>query len=177
LLFASAPCGHSQTPGIAEKPYRGWTSFSQQTISSNFLTQANISAQSDALLSSGLQTHGFDFINIDSGWQGSFDANGRYSSIIVRSDLAKYASNNRLQTSPAEDKATVQGAIGFFGTYTVNEADRSYTVRVDGSSYPNWNGTDRKQVVESITADELKIENPAPSIGGPPTQLTYRRVK
>jgi len=109
--------------------------------------------------------------------QLSFDANGRYSSIIVRSDLAKYASNNRLQTSPAEDKATVQGAIGFFGTYTVNEADRSYTVRVDGSSYPNWNGTDRKQVVESITADELKIVNPAPSIGGPPTLLTYRRVK
>ncbi len=31
LLFASAPCGHSQTPGIAEKPYRGWSSFSQQT--------------------------------------------------------------------------------------------------------------------------------------------------
>ena len=109
--------------------------------------------------------------------QLSFDANGRYSSIIVRSDLAKYASNNRLQTSPTEDKATVQGAIGFFGTYTVNEADRSYTVRVEGSSYPNWNGTDRKQVVESITADELKIGNPAPSIGGPPTLLTYRRVK
>jgi alpha-galactosidase len=77
LLFASAPWGHSQTPGIAEKPYQGWTSFSQQTISSNFLTQANMAAQSDALLSSGLQTHGFDFINIDSGWQGSFDANGR----------------------------------------------------------------------------------------------------
>jgi alpha-galactosidase len=77
LLFASAPCGHSQTPGIAEKPYRGWTSFSQQTISNNFLTQANMTAQSDALLSSGLQAHGFDFINIDSGWQGSFDANGR----------------------------------------------------------------------------------------------------
>jgi alpha-galactosidase len=77
LLFASAPWGHSQTPGIAERPYQGWTSFSQQTISSNFLTQANMAAQSDALLSSGLQNHGFDFINIDSGWQGSFDANGR----------------------------------------------------------------------------------------------------
>jgi hypothetical protein len=36
-----------------------------------------MAAQSDALLSSGLQTHGFNFINIDSGWQGSFDANGR----------------------------------------------------------------------------------------------------
>jgi lipocalin-like protein len=109
--------------------------------------------------------------------QLSFDANGRYSSIIVRSDLAKYASNNRTQPSPAEAIATVQGAIAFFGTYTMNEADRSYTVRVDGSSYPNFNGTDLKQVVESITADELKIRNPAPSYGGPPTLLTYRRAK
>jgi Lipocalin-like domain len=46
--------------------------------------------------------------------QLSFDADGRYSSTIVRSDLAKYASNSRMQTSPAEDKATVQGAIAFF---------------------------------------------------------------
>ena len=107
----------------------------------------------------------------------SFDANGRVSTIIVRSDLTKYASNNRMQTTPAEDKATVQGTVAYFGTYTVNEADRSYTNHVVGSSYPNWNGTDLKQVVESITADELKIRNPAPSYGGPPTLLTYRRVK
>src|SRR5260370_24570400 len=83
----------------------------------------------------------------------SFDANGRVSTIIVPSDLTKYASNNRMQTTPAEDKATVRGAIAYFGTYAVNEADRSYTNHVDGSSYPNWNATDLKQVAESITAD------------------------
>ena len=69
--------GGAQTPGIAEKPYLGWGSFSQQTLSSNFLTQANMTAQSDALHASGLQDHGFTYINMDSGWQGSFDANGR----------------------------------------------------------------------------------------------------
>jgi Lipocalin-like domain len=109
--------------------------------------------------------------------QLSFDANGRYSSIIVRSDLAKYASNNRTQPSPAEAVATAQGAIAFFGTYTMNETDRSYTLRVEGSTYPNWNGTDLKQAVESITADEMKIRNTLPSYGGPPTLLTYRRAK
>jgi hypothetical protein len=109
--------------------------------------------------------------------QLSFDTDGRYSSIIVRSDLAKYASNNRTQPSPAEAVATVQGAIAYFGTYAVNEADRSYIVRIDGSSYPNWSGTDLKQVVETITADELKIRNPVPSYGGPPTLLTYRRAR
>jgi Lipocalin-like domain len=107
----------------------------------------------------------------------SFDANGHVSTIIVRSDLTKYATNNRMQPAPAEAVATVQGAIAYFGTYTVNEADRSYINHVEGSSYPNWNGTDLKQVVESITADELRIRNPVPSYGGPPTLLTYRRVK
>jgi alpha-galactosidase len=63
--------------GVAQTPYLGWSSFSQQTISSNFLTQANMVAQSDALLSSGLQSHGFNYLDMDSGWQGSFDANGR----------------------------------------------------------------------------------------------------
>jgi Alpha galactosidase A len=67
----------AQSSGVADRPYLGWSSFSEQTVSSNFLTQTNIQAQSDALLSSGLQQHGFTYINIDAGWQGSFDSNGR----------------------------------------------------------------------------------------------------
>jgi lipocalin-like protein len=106
-----------------------------------------------------------------------FDANGRYTSILVRSDIPKYASNNRLNGTPAEEKATVQGSIGTVGTYTVNEADRSYTIRVEGSTFPNWNGTAQKRTVVSISADELKVDNPSPSIGGPSTQLIYRRAK
>ena len=68
---------HAQVNGIGQKPYLGWSSFSEQTINSGFLTQANITAQSDAMKSSGLGKHGFSYINIDSGWMGSFDANGR----------------------------------------------------------------------------------------------------
>lgn len=67
----------AQVNGVGERPYRGWSSFSEQTINNTFLTQANIQAQSDALLDSGLEQHGFKYINIDSGWMGSFDANGR----------------------------------------------------------------------------------------------------
>ncbi|HEX4807595.1 MAG TPA: CBM35 domain-containing protein [Bryobacteraceae bacterium] len=58
-------------------PYLGWSSFSQQTLSHNFLTQKNITAQSDALLASGLESHGFTYINMDSGWMGAFDNYGR----------------------------------------------------------------------------------------------------
>src|SRR5258708_19544889 len=48
-----------------------------QMLQNGFLTQANMITQSDALKASGLQDHGFVYINLDSGWQGSFDQNGR----------------------------------------------------------------------------------------------------
>jgi hypothetical protein len=82
-----------------------------------------------------------------------------------------------MNATPAEEKATVQGSIGTVGTFSVNEADRSYTIRVEGSTFPNWNGTTQKRAVASISADELKVDNPSPSIGGPTTQLMYRRAK
>jgi hypothetical protein len=76
VLAYSLPAS-AQVNGLGDRPYLGWSSFSQQTLSGNFLTQANIMAQSDALAASGLQRHGFEYINIDSGWMGSFDAYGR----------------------------------------------------------------------------------------------------
>jgi len=76
-LLGLATSAGAQVNGVAQKPYLGWSSFSQQTLDASFLTQANIIAQSDALVGSGLQAHGFNYINMDSGWHGGFDANGR----------------------------------------------------------------------------------------------------
>jgi alpha-galactosidase len=77
LLGVFTACGSAQDSGLGQRPYFGWSTFSQQTLDSSFLTQTNITAESDALTASGLQSHGFQYINIDSGWQGSFDAYGR----------------------------------------------------------------------------------------------------
>jgi hypothetical protein len=77
IVLLASLSAFAQVNGVGQLPYLGWSTFSEQTINSGFLTQANIAAESDALASSGLQAHGFRYINIDSGWQGSFDANGR----------------------------------------------------------------------------------------------------
>jgi hypothetical protein len=77
LFMVARSLADAQVNGVGDRPYLGWSTYSQQTLNNSFLTQANISAQSDAMLSSGLETHGFRYINIDSGWMGSFDANGR----------------------------------------------------------------------------------------------------
>ena len=41
-----------------------------------------------------------------------FEANGHYALIVTRSNLPKFASNNRLQGTPEENKAIVLGSIG-----------------------------------------------------------------
>src|ERR1700740_3646764 len=77
LCWLLGSVANAQVNEVGDKPYLGWSSFPEQTVQSNFLTQANMTAQSDALLASGLQAHGFRYINLDSGWQGSFDGYGR----------------------------------------------------------------------------------------------------
>ena len=105
-----------------------------------------------------------------------FTDNGRYSSQVMRPDLPKFASNSRTQGTPDEYKAVVNGSIANFGTYTVNEANKTITIRYDGSTFPNRKGAeDTRPVV--IEGDELRITNPAPSTGGPTSQLVYRRAK
>jgi alpha-galactosidase len=81
LLIAAAllpqPFAHAQVNNLGEKPYFGWSTYSQQTIASNVMNEQNILAQSDAMRSSGLQAHGFQYINLDAGWSGNADPYGR----------------------------------------------------------------------------------------------------
>src|SRR5215475_6884386 len=104
-----------------------------------------------------------------------FDANGRYSLQLLRPDLPKYASNNRTKGTPAEYKATVEGSLSYFGTYSVNGTE--LILHVEGSTFPNWIGTDQKRVNLTVIGDELKYTNTAPSGGGGAAPLVWRRIK
>jgi hypothetical protein len=105
-----------------------------------------------------------------------YTANGRFSEHVMRSDRPKFAANSRLQATPNENRTTVEGTISTFGTYTVDEGKKTYTLRIEGSSFPNWEGTEITRPV-TIVGDELTVTNPSPSIGGPPSQLVYKRAK
>jgi alpha-galactosidase len=69
----------AQANGIGQRPYLGWSTYSEQTIvpSSSVMNEQNILAQSDAMRSSGLEAHGFQYINLDAGWSGNSDEYGR----------------------------------------------------------------------------------------------------
>jgi hypothetical protein len=105
-----------------------------------------------------------------------FEANGRFSLQLVLSSLPKFVSNNRAKGSTEENKAVVQGSIGYFGTYALDAADGTLTLHIERSTFPNWNGLDQKRLITSLTADELKYTNPAASVGGT-AELVWKRVK
>jgi len=104
-----------------------------------------------------------------------FTENDYFSSQIVRSDLPKFASNNRAQGTPEENKAVIQGSIATFGTYTVDETKKNYTLKFEGSSFPNRAETEQTRAF-TIAADELKVTNPSTSVGGS-SELVYKRAK
>src|SRR5712671_1087617 len=84
------------------------------------------------------------------------DAKGSVILASTRADVPKFASNNRTTGTPEENKAAVAGSIAYFGTYTVNDADKMLVMHLDGSSYPNWVGTDQKRTLE-LSADEMRF--------------------
>ena len=105
-----------------------------------------------------------------------FERSGRFSFALLSSNVPKFASNNRNTGTADENKAAVQGNIAYFGTYSINEADSTLTLHIERCSFPNWNGTDRKRLITSLTAQELKYTNPGASIGGT-AELVWKRVK
>ncbi len=63
---------------FAEKPYMGWSSYSLQVYDGpgNWTSAEAIKKQSDAMREK-LQPYGYNYINIDAGWNGSMDEYGR----------------------------------------------------------------------------------------------------
>lgn len=104
----------------------------------------------------------------------SFDSNGRYILMTARSGRLKFASNNRMEGTPEEYKAVVQGMIAHFGRYTVNETDKTITFHIETSSFPNWNGIEQKRPF-TLTGDELKWTT-AGSSGGS-AEVVLKRAK
>ena len=96
----------------------------------------------------------------------TLSADGRYSLQLIRPDIPKIASKDRLSGTAEENRAVAQGVVSQFGTYSVNEAEGTLTLHVETSSFPNENGTDHERIITSISADKLQWTNPTPTTPG-----------
>ena len=105
-----------------------------------------------------------------------FTADGHFALFQSRSELPKIAANDRGKATAEEATAIVGGAIAYYGTYTVNEADKSLSVVLEGSTFANLlGGPAQSRLITSLTASELKFANPrTPS--GMTLQTVWKRA-
>jgi lipocalin-like protein len=93
---------------------------------------------------------------------------GRFSLFLIGGDRPK----TNEPTNP------IGPAVAYFGTYSIGEADKSLVFHVEGSTNPNFEGTDQKATV-TINGDDMSyVRAPIPSSKGPfvPT-VTWKRAK
>jgi hypothetical protein len=102
--------------------------------------------------------------------------NGRFSFMISRADMPKFAVNNVNQGTAEENAAVVKGVIASFGTWSVDEATKTLTTNVEASTFFNLSGNSQKRTITSLTADELKYTNPT-SVAGTVDEGVWKRVK
>jgi len=102
--------------------------------------------------------------------------NGRFSVIMMKSSLPKFAAASRVKGTTEENQAVVQGSLAWFGSYKIANAKENMVVfNIEGSTFPNWDGEEQKLFM-NVTGDEMKVINPAAAIGGK-GYPTWKRVK
>jgi hypothetical protein len=103
--------------------------------------------------------------------------NGLLSFQII-AEYPKLTSKDPLKTTAAEDKAVAHGVLSFFGTYTINAADKLIIFHIERSSFPNQaTGKGAKRTV-TVSGDELRLGSPGQATGGLKRfVVTWKRIK
>jgi hypothetical protein len=104
------------------------------------------------------------------------DTGGRYALVQGRPDRPKFTAGNnvRVDTPAAEFGEAARAFAANFGTWSVNEADKTLIRRYEAALIPNAEGSETKVTV-SLTGDELKLTG-ADAVGLR-TDAVYRRAK
>lgn len=106
-----------------------------------------------------------------------FDAGGRYSLQIVSAGRPPFAANDKGRGTPAEYQAAVQGSNAHFGTYSINQVERTITFSIEHASFPNWEGTQQKRSFR-VAGDRLTYTVPVPTTGpGAIGEVEWRRAE
>lgn len=98
---------------------------------------------------------------------GSFiyTASGHFSGQLMRLDRPKFQIADQLRGTPEEIFASYKGAISYFGTYTVDDENKVVLHQVEGSIFPNMEGTVQKRFFE-LSENHLQLRTPAFNAGG-----------
>ena len=103
------------------------------------------------------------------------DSHGRYAAQIYKSERPAFASPDKQNATADELRAAVLGSSCHFGTLEVDPASPSLIYHIDGSAFPNWEGTRQVRRFE-LHGDELSYRVPPRPDGNVPV-TTWRRLK
>jgi Lipocalin-like domain len=106
-----------------------------------------------------------------------FTADGHFAQIHVAGDIRAIASNNRMTGTPEEYAGIMKRSLSVFGTYTVDEDNKTVTYNIVSSSFPNWQGEAQTRVIDKLTAEEFVNTNPNVGGGRGSASNFYRRVR
>ena len=101
---------------------------------------------------------------------------GNYALIVGRAQLSPVAAGTRNKGTDAENKALVDGSISHYGKRSIDDGGKAITFHVEMSSFPNWDKKPQKRVLKS-TGQTLTYTVAAPSTGGAPNDVSWRRIK
>lgn len=104
-----------------------------------------------------------------------YDAGGRYTQIMLRSDLPNFKANNRMRGTAKEYTEIVRGSAASFGNWSIDEASKTLIISPQGSIFPNLVGRKSKRSI-TLNGDELRVSNPSAGAGGRAEQV-WKRVK
>jgi hypothetical protein len=105
------------------------------------------------------------------------DANGRYAAVTGKSDRPKLKGFNLADRSQTTAQELGTAALDFhanYGSWSVNEGDRTLTLTFEVALVPNNEGTE-VIATASVTGDELKLT--AANVNGNKLDLVYRRAR
>lgn len=103
-----------------------------------------------------------------------FESNGRYALVITRAGLPKFPGSGRSSGTDEINRAVIEGSIGHFGTYKVE--DHAIVFHVEHSTFPNWDGGTQKRPVK-IEGDEMSFFVANASAGGGSSTVTWKHLK
>jgi Lipocalin-like domain len=104
------------------------------------------------------------------------DASGHYAMVLTDPGRAKWKSNLRTQLTTDEFAAAAKGLVAQYGGWSVDEASKVLTRKVEGALSPNLAGTEQKPTI-ALSGDELTVTDANSGVTGGRTEAVFRRAK
>ncbi len=95
-----------------------------------------------------------------------YSSSGNVSAQIMNPERPKFASRDNLKGTPEETKLAFDGYQAYFGTYEVDEKEKTVIHHITGNLFPNAIGVILKRFYELSGSERLTLSTPPISMGG-----------